>query len=442
MSLHHHRSTFRAVARNAVRGLAFGFALGATVLPAWAQKSVKVGFVVFLSGPAAGSDGIPSRNAAELMVDAINKGTVPAPYNTKGLAGEPIDPVIIDESGSSTQVVENYRNLVQQRHVDAVIGYVSSGNCLAVAPVAEELKELTLFYVCGTPRIFEEHSYNYVFRLQGTATPLGIAAARYVKNVYPSEADTFAGINPNYAWGQDSWRDFSGAMKVIEPKSQITAALWPKLFAGQYNSEISTLLIDKPKIIHSSLFAGDLDAFLAQAKARNLPAHSRLVLITAESEMYTHGDLIPSGSVIGGEGPYGAFAHKTALRNWFNAEYIKRFGTPPNYTSYMMAQSVIGLKVAYDKAAKVASDFPSKDQVIKALTHAKFEGIGDTVDLADGNGHQGITEEAYGTYEYNAQTKTPSVTKVVYFPIACVNPPIGAKSERWIKDGMKGAKCP
>ncbi len=45
-----------------------------------------------------------------------------------------------------------------------MIGYISSGDCLAVAPVAEELKKLTIFFDCGTPRIFEDASYKYVFR--------------------------------------------------------------------------------------------------------------------------------------------------------------------------------------------------------------------------------------------------------------------------------------
>ncbi len=57
----------------------------------------------------------------------------------------------LDEAGGTTKQVTEYRNLVQ-RDVDLVIGYISSGDCLAVAPVAEELKKLTMFFDCGTPR--------------------------------------------------------------------------------------------------------------------------------------------------------------------------------------------------------------------------------------------------------------------------------------------------
>ena len=56
-----------------------------------------------------------------------------------------------------------------RQNVDIVIGYISSGDCLAIAPVAEELKKLTILFDCGTPRIFEDASYKYVFRTGPTA---------------------------------------------------------------------------------------------------------------------------------------------------------------------------------------------------------------------------------------------------------------------------------
>src|SRR6185437_7910152 len=50
------------------------------ISPAQAQgtPAMKLGVVTFLPGPAAGPFGIPSRNAAELLIKAINAGTLPA----------------------------------------------------------------------------------------------------------------------------------------------------------------------------------------------------------------------------------------------------------------------------------------------------------------------------------------------------------------------------
>src|SRR6266545_5154117 len=152
-------------------------------LIAAAQQPIKVGIVTFISGPAAGPFGVPARNAAELLAESLNAGKLPGPYGTKGFAGAPIEIVIIDENGGPQKQVADFRNLASR--VDLIIGYISSGDCLAVAPVAEELKKLTVFFDCGTPRIFEDGSYKYVFRTHATATMDSVGAALYVMDRNP-----------------------------------------------------------------------------------------------------------------------------------------------------------------------------------------------------------------------------------------------------------------
>src|SRR5215471_4394941 len=196
-----------------------------------AQQPVKVGFVMFLSGPAASPFGVPAKNAADFIVDELNAGKGPAPYGKVGFGGSRIEMVAIDEAGPTTSVVTEYRNLVQRSNVDLVIGYISSGSCLAIAPVAEELKKLTNFFDCGTPRIFEDASYKYVFRTSPTSTMDSVGAALYVKENKPN-IKKIAGVNQNYAWGQDSWGDFERAMKQLVPAAKTTTSQMPKLFAG------------------------------------------------------------------------------------------------------------------------------------------------------------------------------------------------------------------
>jgi branched-chain amino acid transport system substrate-binding protein len=166
-----------------------------------APPAIKLGIVSFLTGPAAGPFGIPGRNAAEVLIEAFNAGKAPAPYDKIGLGGARIEVKYLDEAGSTANQVTEFRNLVQRDGVDAVVGYVSSGNCLAVTPVAEELKTLTVLYDCGTPRIFEEAPRKYVFRVTPNATIDSVAAARYVVHAI-KDISAFSGLNQNYAWGQ------------------------------------------------------------------------------------------------------------------------------------------------------------------------------------------------------------------------------------------------
>ena len=70
-----------------------------------------------------------------------------------------------------------------------IIGVISSGDCLAVAPVAEELKKFTVLFDCATYRIFEEASYKYVFRTTTMATQENVAAVRYVVGELPQPQD-------------------------------------------------------------------------------------------------------------------------------------------------------------------------------------------------------------------------------------------------------------
>ena len=108
--------------------------------------AVKVGIITFLSGPAAGPFGIPAKQAAETLEMAINEGNQIPGYKTRGFGGKKVDFVFVDEAGGATKAVENYRNLVIRQNVDLVIGVISSGDCLALAPIAEELKTLTVLF--------------------------------------------------------------------------------------------------------------------------------------------------------------------------------------------------------------------------------------------------------------------------------------------------------
>ena len=269
------------------RKLALAAVVAAALAPAAAvaQEPVKIGVIMFLSGPAAAPFGVPAKNAADFVVEQLNAGKGPAPYATKGFGGSKIETAVLDEAGTSTTQVTEFRNLVQRDKVDLVIGYVSSGNCLAVAPVAEELKKLTNFFDCGTPRIFEDNDYKYVFRTSPTATMDSVGAALYVRDAKPG-IKSIAGINQNYAWGQDSWGDFEASMKQLVPGIEVKTSQMPKLFAGQYNTEISTLLGAGADVLHSSFFDGDLEALILQGAPRGLFKKSMAVLTTVETVIH------------------------------------------------------------------------------------------------------------------------------------------------------------
>jgi branched-chain amino acid transport system substrate-binding protein len=397
-----------------------------------AQQPIKVGVVTFLSGPAAGPFGVPARNGFELVTELLNAGRVPAPYATKGFGGTSIELVIIDEAGGPQKQVAEFRNLAQR--VDLVIGYISSGDCLAIAPVAEELKKFTVLFDCGTPRIFEDASYKYVFRTGPHATMDNTAAALYVIDRHPN-VRSIAGINQNYAWGQDSWVDFEAAMKALKPGIEVKTSQMTKLFAGQFGAEISTLLSSGADVIHSSFWGGDLEGLVLQGAPRGLFQKHIILLSAGEPAINRLGAKIPDGTIIGARGPFGPFAPDTEFNRWFKNAFQERYGVPPNYAAYKATNALLGVKSAYEKAQKGGAASPNPEQIIAAFEKLTFEGVGGTVKMSLGKGHQAVMDNAIGTAKtVGGELKIVDVQR---YPAERINPPEGAKSESWIKSGFK-----
>jgi len=177
--------------------------------------------------------------------------------------------VVIDEAGASTKQVTEYRNLVQKQQVDFVVGYILQRELPGVAPVADELQKLTIFFDCGSPRLFEENTYKHVFRTRATMVMDAVAPRCYLAETRP-DLKSVAGINQNYAYGQDSWRDFEAALKVLRPEVEIVASHMPKFGAGQYGRGDLRACAGASAGDPQQFLGSDLDSFLTQAKPRGL----------------------------------------------------------------------------------------------------------------------------------------------------------------------------
>lgn len=408
-----------------------------------AADEFKIGIVSFLSGQAADSFGVPAVNGAKVLIEAFNNGTAPAPYNKKGFGGMKIVPVYVDENGGATKQVQELRNLYERENVDVVVGYVGSGDCLAVAPVAEEMKRFLILYDCGTPRIFEEANYKYVFRTASHAAMDNVGAVRYLKarNV---KIEGFNMINQDYAWGHDSLKDFTLSMQVLYPQSKALSDQRPKFGAGQYGTEISQLMSNPADVTHSSLWGGDLQAMILQAAPRGLFKKSQVILTAADHVLTPLGEKMPDGVIIGARGAYGQMAPKSPLNDWWWAEYQKaNAGVYPVQAPYRMAQALMGLKLAVEKAmaANKKGGKPSIEQIADALRGSEWEAPAGRIKMALGGGHQAIQSAAFGRTRYDAAKKMVILDDIQRFAAECVNPPANMKSEEWIKAGFPGAKC-
>ena len=390
--------------------------------PKGAPAALKIAFVDFFSGGAA-VFGISGKGTTEWLVSEWNK--------KGGIKGVPIDLVLMDEGGGPKKQVAELRRLVLDEKVDAVVGYTSSGNCLAIAPVAEQLKILTVVHICGTHRLSEDNKLHYVFRTAASQAADSVTLARYALSVNPN-IKTIAGANEDYAWGRDSWEAFKLAMLALKPDVKVVAELWTKFQAGEYSAEISNLLAKKPDVLHSSFWGGGLITFIKQAAPRGLFSQSLVLLSTGEQVLQNVGKAIPDGVVAAPRATGGYFAHPTtAMEKEFVKAIYKKNKRYPDYPAYRTYQAWSGLKGAYEKAIAQTGRWPSTEEVIKAFESLVWETPSGTITMrAD---HQAVHGGMVGLTKYSEKYGFAILEKLVRHKAADINPPLGTKTMDWVR---------
>jgi branched-chain amino acid transport system substrate-binding protein len=162
---------------------------------------------------------------------------------------------------------------------------------------------------------------------------------------------------------------------------------------------------------------------------------STVVLTAGETAMFKLANQIPDGTIIGARGPHGVFAPDNELNRWFRRAFEERYAVPASYPTYHMAQAILGLKAAYEKAQGASANAPTAEQVIASLEGLSFETPSGTVKMALGKGHQAVQGTAYGTFKL--QSGKATLTNIKRYAPEVVNPPEGVKTADWIKTSLK-----
>jgi branched-chain amino acid transport system substrate-binding protein len=420
--------------RNSMRWIGGALVLCAGYLPcgpALAQSKpseIKIAIVQFLSGAAAPHDAA-AVNTAKLLTEQFNA--------SGGIAGVRLNTIYVDEAGSTADKVAEYRRLVQDEKVAIVIGYTSSANCLAVSPVADELKTLTIFQVCATYRLIDKGVYKYVFRTAAHSASENIAAALYVLARKP-DLKTIAGMNYDYAYGRDSWDVFKRTILKRKPDVQVVGELWSKFLATEYSSEISRLLALKPDVIHTVNWGAGLTSFINQAETRGLFEQSLVMMTTG---LVSQIGILPKGAAFSGRGYH--LQHPDPQTYAANRDYMKsykeKFNAFPDYTGYFMAQAFYGLKPAIEKAVQAKNGaWPSNEEIGAAMEGLAFDTPrGHVLVRKD---HEAVNEAMWGVISgrNNAELGYPVLDDFRVFPPADVVTPEGKQTVEWIESWPAG----
>ena len=228
----------------------------AAPMAADAQKPIKVGMPIPLSGPPA-LFGDPASKGAMMYVEEVNaKG---------GVLGRKIELIVRDSKADANEAVRQARELILKDNVDFLVGTLTSAEGPAVSVVAKENKIVFIAPIPKTDQLTAaDKLHPYVFRVAANTTMEGRSAAEIVAKWPVTKVATIAF---DYAYGQDVTKAFVEHMKKIKPSVQIVDQQWPKLGEQDYNPFINAQMAKKPEAIVSSIWGGFFVTYSKQAKA-------------------------------------------------------------------------------------------------------------------------------------------------------------------------------
>ncbi|HVV42402.1 MAG TPA: ABC transporter substrate-binding protein [Nitrobacter sp.] len=414
--------------KTVLTALALAGCLGAT-MPASAQDkpaSLGLGIFTFTSGPAA-AYGMPGKNAADLMIDQINAAG--------GIGGVKIAPTYVDEAQGAQGVIAEYRRLAGEPNNQVMVAALSSANCLALAPLAEQLQVPTVGWNCDTHQLLQDGKNKYMFRPNGNTVPEFVAYAAYLLAKKPN-VKTIAIINPDYAFGHDAATIFKAALHALKPDVQVVAELYPKLGSPNYQTEISRLTTARPDVVFSNLWGADLENFVRQAEPRGLFTSSQVILALGETILQRVP--LPDGVIVGvlGDGwwmsPDAAANPETKK---FVGAYKAKFGEYPVFPSIKMANTILYVKAAYESAMKKnGGKWPSRAELAEAMRGSTVTTLtGKTQTRPDGDG---VVDQIVGVTVKSPDHSFPVIGDMVRYNGDALMPKEGQDPIAWISTLM------
>ena len=241
-----------------VGGVAALAATGSLAIPrlATAEKgSIKLGQIMTTSGIMAGQ-GIPGMRSAKIAEEVINK--------SGGILGNKLEIIQEDDELKPDVGVRKFRKLVLEDKVDFVFGTNSTGVGLALVPLANEFRKIFISTSMGD-EFTEKNCSPYIFRI-GESTSMASRASAYCMCEREPSVKKWAGINPDYVFGRESWAWFKKGMEEKGAKIEIVHEAFAPFGAQDFKPYITAVLESGAEGVFTSAWTGDLINFIKQAK--------------------------------------------------------------------------------------------------------------------------------------------------------------------------------
>jgi branched-chain amino acid transport system substrate-binding protein len=163
---------------------------GAAIGPAGAQ--IRIGLMVSATGPTS-AIGIPQKNTGDILPRTIG--------------GASVEYISLEDGGDTTRAVQNVKKLVQEHHIDALIGPSTTPNAFAILDVIAEAK-VPMMATVGTSAVVEplDAKKRWVFK---TTQNDDLIAAALLSHMKRNGVATVGFIGFNDPYGENWLKVFS-----------------------------------------------------------------------------------------------------------------------------------------------------------------------------------------------------------------------------------------
>jgi len=332
--------------------IALGAALALATAPAFAQGSVKIGFVDTFSGPTAviGND---MRNAFELALDHIGRK----------MGGLPVQVVYEDDQQKPEVGKQKTEKLIQSDRVDFITGYIWSNVLLASLKPAVDAQTFLISANAGPSQIAGELCSPYFFSTswQNDQTPQAMG-------VYLNQQDikTLFLLGPNYAAGKDMLAGVKSTYggKVIGEEY----TRWPDQL--DFSAELSKVRAAKPDAVFVFYPGASGVQFLTQYNQAglkgNIPLYTAFIIDALSLPLLKDLAL----------GVPGAQQWVNDLPNEANKKFVADFRAKyGHYPSFYGAQAYDAANLINSAVVAVMGDLSKKDAMREEMRKAGYASV-------------------------------------------------------------------
>lgn len=344
----------------------------------FAAGTIKIGGLFSVTGPPAFL-GEPERNTARMVVDSINK--------SGGIKGQKLELVVYDTAGDATKAVQMATKLIKDDKVIAIIGPSTTGESMAVIPVAE--RERVPLISCAAGSKITDPVKRYVFK---TAQNDGLAVAKIYEYLQKHKQNKVAILTVSDGFGasgREQLKSLAGkfGMQVVVddtygPKDTDMTSQLTKIRGSQAQVLIVWGTNPGPAVIAKN--AKQLGLKLPLYMSHGVSSKKFIALAGDAAE----GVKLPSGKVIVSDVLPKNDPQKGALLAYVR-DYQKQFKAEGDHFGGHAWDGVMLVKAAIEKGGATTEGIRAGLEGLK-----DFHGIGGTFNFSAGD-HAGLNKDAF-----------------------------------------------